>query len=106
MVRTKLYEDSCGALLKSAGAAEFRMAWNMTNQWRNQQLRRSHITEELISWLPEIKIKESRRQREKRMEESQRGSKIQEKNNREKIEKECNKGKKVKKTINDRQILC
>lgn len=65
MARTELYEDSCGALLKSARAAEFRTAWNMTNQWRNQQLRRSHVMGESISQLPEIKIRKKKKDRRK-----------------------------------------
>lgn len=37
------------ALLKSARAAEFRTAWNMTNQWRNQQPMKSRVARESIS---------------------------------------------------------
>lgn len=61
MARTELYEDSCGALLKSAHAAEFRTAWNMTNQWRNQQLRRSHVMGESISQPPEIRMRKKKK---------------------------------------------
>lgn len=78
MARTELYDDSCDALLKSRRAAEFRMAWNMTYQWRNQQLRRCHVAREnqYRSLSPEIGVG--------RMKEEERGGKMERKSERKK----------------------
>lgn len=71
MARTELYEDSRGALLKSVRAAEFCMAWNMTNQWRNQRPRRPHVARNSISETLEAEMKRGRKKTKGR-EESKR----------------------------------